>query len=125
MEKHVVMKMAIVVVAILTSALSAAADGIEGYWCRNVDGAVGDVISITGSGELFKVNLREGWNRPIYSEGVGNMNCNNFTATLRSKAQPNTIIHSIMAFSGDSLSYSSFNMDGGFRWKGSYYRCHK
>ena len=125
MKRNVVMILAVTIIVIAASSLAAAADGIEGYWCRNVNNVVGDIISITSSGDVSKVNLREGWDRPIYSEGIGSLNGNYFTVTLRSKTQPNTIVHVVIKFSGNSASYTSFNMDGSFRWKGDYYRCNK
>jgi hypothetical protein len=125
MKRNTVMTVAMAIIFIIVSVLPAAADGMEGNWCRDVNNAVGDIINITRSGDIFKVNLREGWNLPIYSEGVGSLQGNHLTATLRSKANPNTIIHAPMTYSGNSLSYTSYNMDSSFRWKGDYYRCKK
>jgi hypothetical protein len=124
MKRNIVMVAVMAIIVIITSVLPAVADGIEGYWCRNVNNNVADVISITRSGDVFKVNLREGWNQPIYAEGIGSLNGNRFTVTLH-RTKPDAIIHTIMTFSGDSLSYTSFNMDSSFRWKGDYYRCKK
>lgn len=125
MKRNIAMIAAMAIIIIIASVLPAVADGIEGYWCRDVNNVVGDIISITRSGDVFKVNFREGWDHPIYSEGIGSLNGNRFAATLRSKTQPNTIVHAVMKSSGDSLSYSSFNMDSSFRWKGDYYRYKK
>lgn len=93
-----------------------------GNWCRSEGGNLLDVINITRHGETYKVNLREGWGKPIYSEGVGTFASNHLTATLKSGAA-GTIIHAPMTISEDNLTYISYNLDTSFRWKGSYIRC--
>lgn len=93
-----------------------------GNWCRSEGGNIVDVINIAKQGEIFKVNLREGWDKPIYSEGVGTFASNRLTATLKS-GSAGVIIHAPMTISEDNLFYNSYNMDTSFRWKGSYIRC--
>ena len=109
--------------AVLCWAGAAPAADMSGSWCRNVGGTVGDIITLTPKGAVSTVELKEGWNKPVYSAGVGSAAGNIFTATLKSKATPAVIVHAVMKISGNSLSYDSYNLDGTFRWKGDYSRC--
>ncbi len=108
--------------AVLCWAGAASAADMSGSFCRNVGGAVGDIITLTPKGAVSIVELKEGWDKPVYSAGVGSAVGNTFTATLKSKTSP-TIVHAVMKVSGNSLSYDSYNLDGTFRWKGDYSRC--
>jgi len=108
--------------AVLCSAGAAPAADMSGSFCRNVGGTVGDIITLTPKGPVGTVELKEGWDKPVYSSGVGSAAGNTFTATLKSKTSP-TVVHAVMKISGNSLSYDSYNLDGSFRWKGDYSRC--
>ena len=101
---------------------SGAAGEIAGNWCRNDNGVLVDIISVAPAGEVYKVTLREGWDRPVYSEGVGSQAGGRFIATAKSATTP-VIVHIAASFTDSSLSYSSYNLDGSFRWKGEYFRC--
>jgi hypothetical protein len=116
-------RMAIICALVICTweASSYAAD-INGNWCRNVNGALADVITIAGQGAMNSVELREGWTQPVYSAGVGTVFGNAIVATLKSKTS-SVVVHAVMKQSGNDLSYDSYNLDGSFRWKGSYYRC--
>src|SRR3990170_5240545 len=101
---------------IVVSTSAFAADP-AGNWCRNEGGSLVDVINITQTGEVFKINTREGWGKPLYADGVGTLAANRLSATLR-RIIPSTLnnIHVYMTLSGDRLSYRSWNLDGSFRW---------
>jgi hypothetical protein len=109
--------------AVLCWAGAATAADMSGSFCRNVNGAVGDIITLTPKGAVSIAELKEGWDKPVYSAGVGSAAGNTFAATLKSKTSPTVIVHAVMKISGNSLSYDSYNMDGSFRWKGDYSRC--
>ena len=71
--------------AVLCWAGAASAADMNGSFCRNVGGAVGDIITLTPKGAVSIVELKEGWDKPVYSAGVGSAVGNTFTATLKSK----------------------------------------
>jgi hypothetical protein len=107
-------------ITIFLVSTTAFADDPTGYWCRSNAGNLLDVINVTRQGEALKVSLREGWDKPIYSEGVATFASNRLTATLKGQTK---ITHVPMTISGDHLSYTAYNMDGSFHWKGNYIRC--
>lgn len=101
---------------------SALAGEVSGSWCRSEGGKLADVVSVADGAEAARVELREGWDKPVYAEGVGTLSGSRLTATLKKKAD-GAIVHAVMTVTGDKLAYSSFNLDGSFRWKGEYQRC--
>lgn len=101
---------------------SALAGEVSGSWCRSEGGKLVDVVTVAEGAEVAKVELREGWDKPLYAEGVGTLAGSRLTATLKKKSD-GAIVHAVMAVAGDKLAYSSFNFDGSFRWKGEYQRC--
>lgn len=112
-----------ILLALFTCASAWAADP-SGNWCRSEGGNLVDVITVTSSGGVYKVNLREGWNKPVYAEGGGSFAGSSLVATVR-RIIPDTVnnIHINMGISGNSMSYTSWSIDGAFRWKGEYSRC--
>jgi len=106
----------------LADAGNAYADAVNGKWCRQEGGRVVDVIKLTSTAHGLTVTLHEGENAPKYGEGFGMLKDNNLSLAII-LLKTNKMVFVEGTVEGSNLRWRSFNLDGTFRWEGSYYKC--
>lgn len=107
----------------LLPCLAFAAD-VAGNWCRSEGGRVVDVLKISGVSNGYRVSFHEGMAAPAYSEAFGQSSQGTLFLSARN-VKTKDIIFIAATISGDRMTYRSYNLDGSFRWQGSFGRCAK
>lgn len=105
----------------LAGAGNAYADAENEKWCRQEGGRI-DVIKLTRTAHGLTVTLHWGENAPKYGGGFGMLKNNNLSLAII-LVESNQMIFVEGTVEGSNLRWRSFNLDGTFRWEGSYYKC--
>lgn len=95
--------------------------GVTGTWVRTQNGRVIDRMEIVASGDGFKVELRDGEDRPLYASGFGVLQGNRLVVATRNSGSGVSGLL-ILTFSGDRVHYRSYFIDGRMSWDGEFLR---
>lgn len=99
----------------------AAGEGMTGTWIRTQDGRVIDRMDILPSGDGFRVELREGDDRPIYTSGPAVLQGDQLVCSTRN-ATSGATGKIVLTFEGDRVHYRSYFADGRLSWDGEFLR---
>lgn len=102
-------------------AASSQGSGVIGTWARTQEGRVIDRMDILRAGDGFRVEMRDGDDRPIYTAGTGVLQGNQMVCTTRN-AVSGVAGKIVLTFNGDRVHYRSYFADGRLSWDGEFLR---
>jgi len=89
-------------------------------WIRSQGGTVIDVLTLTRDGNGQRIELREGFGKPVYSSGTCSTSGDTVTCTARSVSGKTGQI--VLTIRGNSLHYRSVYDGGRSVWEGDFIR---
>lgn len=120
--KHLSVSVLVFILLVVTF-VYADGDDPAGNWCRNEDGNLVDLITVTRQEKNYTIRRSEGWDKPVYSEGTGVGNPHLLQVYFKNKTTKATVWAGLH-FESDTMTYLTHDKpDGPYHRMGDYCRC--